>query len=199
MASICGAVASPGGPATGLSESVTMAWPATLWLATELSSQAAEAPILAARLHELGRIIGQLLVIGIAETAGDIGDHGGVERERPVPDRAPFLLDRARKLLGAELMHENLDAGLVDVVAPAVLIVGAHDRFDVAQQIALRQERLDGLADEWRASEPAADHHLETGFAGAVAVEPQADVVDLDGGAVVRRRRDRDLELARQE
>ena len=39
MASICFAVASPGGSPSRLSESVTMAWPATLWLATELSSQ----------------------------------------------------------------------------------------------------------------------------------------------------------------
>ena len=60
-------------------------------------------------------------------------------------------------------------------------------------------ERLDGLADERGAAEPAADQHLEAGFAFGVPVQPQADVVDLDRGAIVRRSGDREFELARQE
>jgi len=96
-------------------------------------------------------------------------------------------------------MHQDLDARLVDIVAPAVLVVDAHDRFDVAQEVALGQERLDGLADERRAAEPATDDDLEAGVACTVPVQPQADVVNLDGGAVMRRRGQCDLELARQE
>ena len=96
-------------------------------------------------------------------------------------------------------MHQDLDARLVDVVAPAELVVGAQDRLDVAQHVALVQERLDRLGEERRAAEPAADHHLEAGLAGAVAVQPQRQVVDAQRGAVVARRADRDLELARQE
>ena len=46
--------------------------------------------------------------------------------------------------------------------------------------------------------ETAADEHLEADLAALVLVHPQADVVDRDRGAVVRRARDRDLELARQ-
>ena len=111
----------------------------------------------------------------------------------------PFGLDLPGEGLRAELVHQDLDARLVDVVAPAELVVDAQDRLDVAQQIALGQERLDGLADERRAPEPAADDHLEADLAGAVAVQPQADVVDLDRGAVVGGRRHGDLELARQE
>ena len=61
------------------------------------------------------------------------------------------------------------------------------------------QERLDGLGEERRAAEPAADHHLEAEFAGAVAMQPQRQIVDAQRGAVVRRRADRDLELARHE
>ena len=95
-------------------------------------------------------------------------------------------------------MNQDLDARLVDVVAAAVLVVDAQDRLDVAQQIALGQERLDGLADERRAPEPAADDDFEAGLARAVAVQPQADVVHAHRGAVVRRGRHRDLELARQ-
>ncbi len=60
-------------------------------------------------------------------------------------------------------------------------------------------ERLDGLGDERRAAEPAADQHLESGLAFGVLVQAQADVVDLDRGAIVLRGGDRDLELARQE
>ena len=155
--------------------------------------------VLFARLGELGRIVRQHLVIGIAEPRRDVGDHGRVERQRAVLDRLPFLLDLATELLRAELMDENLDAGLVDIVAPAVLIVGAQDRFDIAEKIALRQERLDGLGDERRSAEPAADHDLEAGLAGAIAMHPQPDIVHLHRRAVVRRCRERDLELARQE
>ena len=148
---------------------------------------------------QLGRRVRQPFVVGIAEARGDVGDQCRIDRQRAILDGLPFRFDLGGELLGAELVDENLDARLVDVVAAAVLIVDAQDRLDVAQQIALVQERLDGLADERRAAEPAADDHLEAGLARAVPVQPQADVVHAHGGAIVRRRRDRDLELARQE
>ena len=96
-------------------------------------------------------------------------------------------------------MHQDLDARLVDVVAAAVLVVDAQDRLDIAQEIAAVHERLDGLGDERRAAEAAADQHLEAGLAVGILVQAQADVVDLDRGAVVLGCGDRDLELARQE
>ena len=97
--------------------------------------------------------------------------------------------DFAGKFLDAELVHQDLDAGLVDVVAAAVLVVDAQDRLDIAEQVAARHERLDGLADERRAAEAAADQHLEAGLAGRVPVQAQADVVNLDRGAVMFARR----------
>ena len=127
------------------------------------------------------------LVVGIAEARRDVGDDRRIERQRAVLDRLPLGLDFLGECFGAELVHQDLDARLVDVVAPAELVVDAQHRLDVAQQIALGQERLDGLGDERRAAKPAADHHLEADFAGAVAVQPQPDVVHLDRGAVVRR------------
>ena len=45
--------------------------------------------------------------------------------------------------------------------------------------------RVDGLGDERRAAEAAADHHLETNLAGPIADHAQADVVDRDRGAVM--------------
>ncbi len=122
-----------------------------------------------------------------------------VERQGAVTHLLPFLIDLLGELLDAELMHQNLDARLVDVVAAAVLVVDAQDRLDVTQDIAAVHKRLDRLADERRAAETAADQHLKTGFAVGIPVQAQADVVDLDRGAVVLGRSDRDLELARQE
>src|SRR4029077_1190251 len=90
------------------------------------------------------------------------------------------------------------DARLVDIVAPAVLIVEAQHRLDVAQEVPLGEERLDDLGKKRRASEPTADPDFKANLARAVAVEPQRQIVDRDRGAVVRRRADRDLELARQ-
>ena len=84
------------------------------------------------------------------------------------------------------------------IVAPAEQVVDAQNRLDIAHDVALGQELPDGLADERRAPEAAADQHLETGIALGVAVQAQPDIVHLDGGAVMARCRDGDLELARQ-
>ena len=142
-----------------------------------------------ARAGKLGRVVREQFVLGIAESRRDVGDHRGIECKRAVLDRLPLLLDLAREFLRPELVDEDLHARLVNVVAPAVLVVGAHDRLDVAEQITLRQEGLDRLADERRAPEPAADDDLEAGLARPVSVHPQADVVNLDRGAVMRRGR----------
>ncbi|MGY4412609.1 hypothetical protein ACVWW4_004345 [Bradyrhizobium sp. LB7.1] len=111
----------------------------------------------------------------------------------------PLFLDLAREFLDAELVHQDLDARLVDVVAAAVLIVDAQDRFDIAENVAAMHEVLDGLGDERRAAEPATDQHLEAGLALLVLDQAQANIVDLDRRAVMVRRGDCDLELARQE
>ena len=60
------------------------------------------------------------------------------------------------------------------------------------------KELAQHLADDRRASQPAADQHLEADLPGVVPDEPQADVVRLGDGAVAQRPGHRDLELARQ-
>ncbi len=110
-----------------------------------------------------------------------------------------FRLDRLAERRLALLVDEDLDARLELVVAPAFEIVDAQDRVDVAQQVALGQEVADLLGDERRAAEAAADIDGEAEFAARVAHDLQADVMRLDGGAVVRPAVDGDLELARQE
>jgi hypothetical protein len=54
-------------------------------------------------------------------------------------------------------------------------------------------------ADDRRAAHAAAHQHLEADLAGGVLQQLQADVVPGDGGAVLVRAGDGDLELARQE
>ena len=96
-------------------------------------------------------------------------------------------------------MHQDLDPGLVEIVAAAVAVVDAQRRLEIGQQLVLRQERAQRLADHRRAAEAAAHDHLETDLARIVAPQTQADVVHAHGGAIVRRSSDGDLELAWQE
>ena len=188
-----------GRPALGLERQRDDGVAGELVVGDRVVEPSGEAAVAGARLGELGRVVVERRIVGIAEAGRDIGDHRRIERQRAVLDRLPFGLDLLGEGLGAEIVHQDLDARLVDVVAPAELVVDAQDRLDVAQQIALGQERLDGLADERRAAEPAADDHLEAHLAGAVAMQAEPDVVHPHGGAVVGGGGDGDLELARQE
>ncbi len=63
------------------------------------------------------------------KAAGDVGDHGGIERQRAVLNDVPSLSTSWRGL-GAKLMHQNLDTRLVDVVAAAELIVRPQHRLE---------------------------------------------------------------------
>ena len=112
-------------------------------------------------------------------------------------------LDLGREVLQPGLVHRDLDARLVLVVAPAQAVVDRHDRLAVWQEIGAGQEVADDLADHRRAAQPAADDHLEPGLLGAVGAvavhHPQPDVVGAGHGPVVGRPGDGDLELARQE
>ncbi len=150
-------------------------------------------------LLQLVRHVRQLFVGRIGEARAHLLDDGMIERQPAVAHLLPLLVDLLGELLDAELVDQDLDARLVDVVAAAVLVVDAQDRLDIAQDVAAGHERLDGLGDERRAAEAAADQHLEAGLAVGILVQAQADVVDLDRGAVVLGGGDRDLELARQE
>ena len=81
--------------------------------------------------------------------------------------------DFLREGIDAKFMHQDLDARLVDIVAPAELIVGAQQRFDVTQHVARVQERLDGLGKKWRAAKTAADHDFKAELARLVTVQLQ--------------------------
>ena len=170
-----------------------------LVIGDRIAHPSVEAAIGAARVPERGRIVGEPLISGIDEAASDLGEHGWIERKRAVLDVLPLRVDFLGERFRPEFVHQDFDARLVNVVAPDEFVVGAQNRLDVAQDVALVQERLDRLGEERRTAEPAADHDLETDLAGAVAVQPQGQIVDRQCGAVVTRCADGDLELARQE
>jgi hypothetical protein len=96
-------------------------------------------------------------------------------------------------------VHQDLDAGLPNVVAAAELIVGTQHCLDIRQNIALGQERLDGLGEIGRAAQSAADHDFEAGFTPRVAMQPQCHIVDAQRRTIAARRAERNLELARHE
>ena len=112
--------------------------------------------------------------------------------------RLPIGLDLLAEFVDAELIDEDLDARLVDVVAAAEQIVHAQDRLDVGEQMLLRQEGPDLLADIRDAAHAATDQHAEAVFAVRSLDDAQADVVEGRGGAILDGAGDGDLELARQ-
>jgi hypothetical protein len=112
-------------------------------------------------------------------------------------DARELRVHRVEELLALGL-DEDLDARLVEVVAPAGEVVDAHDGLDVDEDLLPRHEGVDLHARDGRAAHAAADEDLEADLAGRVLLELQADVMPADGGAVFRSTADGDLELARQ-
>ena len=149
--------------------------------------------------RQLRRIVRERLIIRVAKARRDVGNDHRVKRQGAVLDGLPFGFDFLAEPLGAKLVHQDFDACLVDVVAPAVLVVEPQHRLDVAQQVALGEERSDDLGEKRRAAEPPTDADLETGLAGAIAMEPHGEVMNGKCGAIVLGGAHRDLELARQE
>ena len=72
--------------------------------------------------------------------------------------RAYSASTSALEFLRAEFVHQDLDARLVFVVAPAIEIVDAHDRFEIGEKLVLGQEVAHRDADHRRAALAAADH-----------------------------------------
>ena len=96
------------------------------------------------------------------------------QRGRAVLQVRPFGFDLLAEDLGRARLHQDLDARLVDVVAPAVAVVDAQDRFEVGEQVRPRQELADHVADDGRAPHAAADDHAEADLARVRRAPPAA-------------------------
>lgn len=111
---------------------------------------------------------------------------------------APLFVHLLRIDFRRQVLHQDLDARLVLVVAAAMQVVDPQRGLQIGQQVLPFDEGVDQLADDGRAAHAAADPDAETEL--AVALDRlQADVVHADRRAVLHRAADRDLELARQE
>ncbi len=142
--------------------------------------------------------IGQRFVGRRSEMGGNAVVFGLGQRCRAVLQVHPFGFDLAGEFLDAKRLHQNLDARLVGVVAPAEAVVDAQDGFAVGEDVLPGQELADDLAADRRAPEAAADDDAETDLA-VLFLQMQADVVEPGDGTVFAGAGNGDLELARQE
>src|SRR5260221_4727870 len=117
------------------------------------------------------------VVVGPREALGDALDLLMGERRGAILEMRPFRLDFLAKALRAALLHQDLDACLVDVVAAAVAVIDPQDRLDVREQVRPRQELADDEPDHRRAAEAAADQHFEADVVLLVLDRMQADIV----------------------
>jgi hypothetical protein len=76
----------------------------------------------------------QLFVGRGGEMAGDALEFGLRDGGRAVLGVRPFFIDLSREFLNAERLDQNLDARLVGVVAAAVAVVDAQDRFEIGRR-----------------------------------------------------------------
>jgi hypothetical protein len=137
---------------------------------------------------------------GRREIGCDTGTFRVGHRERAtLPDLLEFAHHLAAHLFGAQRVDEDLDAGLVEIVPASRLIVDAHHRFEKCQDVRLLDKITHHMADIGRASHAAAGIDAIADTALRIADDLDADIVELDGRAVMLRTRHRDLELARQE
>jgi hypothetical protein len=141
----------------------------------------------------------QRLEVGRREVARDPLDLGGRKGQRLSAKLGELRLDRTRDLRRAHLVDQDLDARLVLVVPSAFEVVDAEDGLAVGEQVGLREEVAHLPRHHRRPSLAAADPDREAERARGVALEVEADVMHLDGGAVARRGGHRHLELPRQE
>ena len=110
----------------------------------------------------------------------------------------PFRVGLAGELRRPEAGDQDLDPGLVEVVAPTEAVVDPQDRGQVAQQVLGGQMLADRGPDIGRAPHSTADDHLETQPSLPVPPQDKADIVRPRGRPVLGRGGDGDLELARQ-
>src|SRR5206468_10250776 len=93
--------------------------------------------------------------------AFDAGDLLGDERRGTVLQVRPFGIDFLAEFLRAALLHQDLDARLVDVVAPPVAVVHAQYGLDIRKKVTPGQEFADDESDRRRAAQTPADEHAE--------------------------------------
>src|SRR5438552_1400877 len=157
-----------------------------------------ERPLGRKRGFESGIGCRQPQVARARKPAFDAGDLLGDERRGTVLQVRPFGIDFLAEFLRAALLHQDLDARLVNVVAPPVAVVHPQYGLDIRKQVTPGQEFADDESDRRRAAQTPADEHAEPHLALLVPDCMQADVVHRDRGAIGLSAVHRELELARE-
>ncbi len=145
-----------------------------------------------------GLEIRQLPVGRRIEEAAQSRDFGIVDTQPAVTDQLPLRLHPPPELFDPEGLHENLDAGLVEVVAPAFEVVHPQYRFQIREQMLPRQKLAHHLADDGRSAETAPGQNFKAQVAAGAAHDMNTDIVDLRGRPILRGAGHRNLEFARQ-
>ena len=101
-------------------------------------------------------------------------------------------------VLEPQLFNQNLDPGLVFVIAAAVQVVDAQHGVEQRQQVGQGHGLFEQYGDPRCPALTATDIEVEDGVAAVVGLGPDADVVELHRGAVFGGAGDGKLELARQ-
>src|SRR3989454_4746966 len=130
--------------------------------------------------------------------AFDAGDLLGNERRGTVFQVRPFGIDFLAEFLGAAFFHQDLDARLVDVVAPPVAVVDPQDGLDVSEQMPPGQKFADDESDRRSAAKASSDQHAEPHLAVLVLEGVQSDVVHGDRRTIRSCAVHGELELARK-
>ena len=153
--------------------------------------------VFVAQVLQCASVARQVLVSGRREIAGHAIEFVQRDRARAFFQVDPFGLDLTGEFFHAQCLHQNLDACLVLVVATAVLVIHAHDRFNVGEQMLPGQEIANHAADDRGTTEAAAHQYLKAQLAGRVLHQIEADVMRLHRSAVFCRRIHGELEFAR--
>src|SRR6267143_1381781 len=141
---------------------------------------------------------GQPQVIRARKPAFDARDLLGNERRGAVFQMRPLGVDFLAEFLGPAFLHQDLDARLVDVVAPSVAVIDPQNGFDIRKDVPPGQKFADDEPVRRRAAQACADQHAEPHLALLVLERVQADVVHRHRGAVGLGAVHRELEFARE-
>ena len=135
--------------------------------------------------------------VGVAEILLDPLQLGQRRFDALLQQVSEFLLDLAGIFFRAQFVDEDFDPRLVLVVAPSVAVVDAQARLRIGDQLVERHEVADQRGDHRGAAHPAADVELRTKLSVTLD-DPDTDIVQPHGRAILFARDHADLELARQ-
>src|SRR5947209_726483 len=120
-----------------------------------------ERPLGRKRGFESGIGCRQPQVARARKAAFDAGDLLGDERRGAVLQVRPFRVDFLAEFLRAALLHQDLDARLVNVVAPPVAVVHPQYGLDIREEVPPGQKFTDDKSDRRRAAQAPAYQHAE--------------------------------------